>query len=183
MANPDLIATQDDVRAILHDFASKFERERKLGPRQIVTVLMTMIRMECGYRRGLGLVHEHHGKVFGWGNGAPPSAGAFCRARRNLTPAEMRAVYGHALAQPTAVAARQRWRWKGLVVYAADGVRFLLPASDAVIAEWGRPRIADGKEAYQPQLLQVTLWDVGAVQPLVVLVTLSVTYPSALWRA
>lgn len=161
-----LTSTQDDVRAILHGFAPEFERQRKFGPRQIVAVLMTMIRVECGYRRGLGLVHEHHGEVFGWGSGAPPTAGAFCRARRKLSPEDMRRVYRDALAGPTAVAARKRWRWKGKVVYAADGVRFLLPASAAVITEWGRPLLADGKEAYQPQLLQVTLWDVGAVQPL-----------------
>ena len=161
-----LQATQGDVRAIIHSFAALFERRRTFGPQQIVVTLMTMIRNECGYRRGLGLVHEHHGEVFGWGGGAPPDAGAFCRARQNLTPAEMQAAYRAALATPTAVAARNRWRWKGKVVYAADGVRLLLPASDAVIAEWGRPHIANGLEAYQPQLLQVTLWDVGAVQPL-----------------
>jgi hypothetical protein len=47
---------------------------------------------------------------------------------------------------------------------AADGVRYLLPASDAVIDEWHRPLVTNG-EAYQPQLLQVALWDVGAIQP------------------
>jgi len=157
-------ATLDDVRAIFHGLATGFQRERKLGPRQIVVTLLTMIQAQCGYRRGLGLVHEHLGDVFAWGS-APPDAGGFSRARQNLTPAELHAVYAEALNSSTATAARRRWRWKGLRVVAADGVRFLLPASDAIIAEWRRPKIADG-EAYQPQLLQVTLWDVGAVQPL-----------------
>jgi hypothetical protein len=40
----------------------------------------------------------------------------------------------------------------------------LLPATKQIIDEYGRPKLAEG-EAYQPQLLQVTLWDVGAVQP------------------
>ena len=156
-------AIPDDVRAILHSLAKGFERERLLGPRQIVATLLIMIDEQCGYRRGLGLAHERHGDAFGWKH--PPSAGAFCRARQNLTPAELSVVYRQALESPMASAARRRWRWKGLRICAADGVRYLLPASDAIIAEWGRPKIAGG-EAYQPQLLQVTLWDVGAIQPL-----------------
>lgn len=42
----------------------------------------------------------------------------------------------------------------------------LLPATPPVIKTWERPSLAAGKEAYQPQLLQLSLWDVGAVQPL-----------------
>jgi len=166
-------ATQDDVRAILHFLPTGFDRERLLGPRQVVTVLMTMIREQCGYERGLALVNEHHGDVLGWnrkrrGRRArrrPPSGSAFCRARQNLLPAELLAMYGSALDSPQAMAARARWLWKGHRLLAADGVRFLLPATPPIIDEWGRPRVASG-EAYQPQLLQVSIWDVGAIQPL-----------------
>ncbi len=165
-------AVQDDVRDILHILPTAFDRERLLGPRQIVAVLMTMIREQCGYARGLELVHEHHGDALGWnrtrrGRRAPrrpPSASAFCRARQNLVPAELLEMYRVALDSPVATAARARWMWKGHRLMAADGVRFLLPATPSIIAEWDRPKIAGG-EAYQPQLLQVALWDVGAVQP------------------
>ncbi len=58
-----------------------------------------------------------------------------------------------------------RWSRKGHRLLAADGVRFLLPATQPIIDEWGRPKVAGG-EAYQPQLLQVAIWDVGAVQPM-----------------
>ena len=51
-------ATQDNVRDILHLLPIDFARPRLLGPRQVVTVLMTMIREQCGYERGLALVHE-----------------------------------------------------------------------------------------------------------------------------
>lgn len=166
-------AVHDDVRDILHFLPTGFERERLLGPRQIVAVLMTMIREQCGYERGLDLAHEHHGDALGWkskrrGRRArrrPPSASAFCRARQNLVPAELLAMYRMALDSPVATAARARWLWKGHRLVAADGVRFLLPATPSIIAEWGRPKIAGG-ESYQPQLLQVAVWDVGAVQPL-----------------
>lgn len=47
---------------------------------------------------------------------------------------------------------------------AADGSRFLLPAHAELIEEYQRPLVAD-REAYQPQMLQMTLWDVGACQP------------------
>jgi hypothetical protein len=30
-----------------------------------VVTVMTIIREECGYRRGLGLVHDQHGEIFG----------------------------------------------------------------------------------------------------------------------
>lgn len=164
---------QDAVRDILHFLATGFDRERLLGPRQVVTVLMTMIQEQCGYERGLALVNEHHGDVLGWNDRRrgrrarrkPPSASAFCRARQNLLPAELLAMYRAALDSPLAMAARVRWLWKGLRVLAADGVRYLLPATQPIIDEWGRPKVAGG-EAYQPQLLQVTVWDVGAVQPL-----------------
>jgi Transposase DDE domain len=166
-------ATQDDVRDILHFLPTSFDRERLLGPRQIVTVLMTMIREQCGYERGIALVNEHHGDALGWnrkrrGHRArckPPSAGAFCRARQNLLPAELLAMYQAAVESPMARAARARWLWKGHRLLAADGVRFLLPATQPIIDEWCRPKVTGG-EAYQPQLLQVAIWDVGAVQPL-----------------
>ena len=66
---------------------------------------------------------------------------------------------------PLAVAARERWRWKGHRLLAADGVRYLLPATPPIIDTWGRPKVTGG-EAYQPQLLQVAVWDVGAIQPI-----------------
>ena len=165
-------AIQDDVRDILHFFPTGFDRERLLGPRQIVAVLMTMIREQCGYERGIDLVHEHHGEAVGWdrkrrgrrSRRRPPSASALCRARQNLMPAEMLAMFSAAQQLPMAVAARERWMWKGHRLLAADGVRFLLPATQPIIDEWDRPKVAGG-EAYQPQLLQVAIWDVGAVQP------------------
>jgi hypothetical protein len=165
--------TQDTVRDILHFLPLGFDRERLLGPRQVVAVLMTMIREQCGYERGLALAYEHSGDALGWKNKRrgrrarrrPPSASAFCRARQNLLPAELLAMYRSALDSPLAQAARARWLWKGHRLLAADGVRFLLPATQPIIDEWGRPKVAGG-EAYQPQLLQVAIWDVGAVQPL-----------------
>ena len=74
-------------------------------------------------------------------------------------------MYRSALDSPLAVAARARWRWKGHQLLAADGARFLLPATQPIIDEWGRPKIIGG-EAYQSQLLQVSIWDVGAAQPI-----------------
>ena len=53
----------------------------------------------------------------------------------------------------------------GFRLVAADGSRFLLPAHADLIDEYLRPRV-NGGEAYQPQLLQMTLWDVSACQPL-----------------
>jgi hypothetical protein len=165
--------TQDAVRDILHYLATGFDRERLLGPRQIVAVLMTMIREQVSYERGLALVNEHHGDALGWnrtrrgrrGRRRPPSASALCRARQNLVPAELLAMYQTALDSPLAQAAQSRWWWKGHRLLAADGVRFLLPATQPIIDEWGKPKVAGG-EAYQPQLLQVAIWDVGAVQPI-----------------
>jgi len=77
-----------------------------------------------------------------------------------------------ALESPSAVAARNRWRWRGFRLVAADGSRFLLPAHDPLIEAYLRPLVARGSwlvaggEAYQPQLLQMTLRNVGACQPL-----------------
>ena len=166
-------ATQDNVRDILHLLPIDFGRSRLLGPRQVVTVLMTMIREQCGYERGLALVHERYGDAFSWnrkrrGRRAlrlPPSASALCRARQNLVPAELEAMIRAAQEMPLAVAARERWRWKGHRLLAADGVRYLLPATQPIINAWGRPQVTGG-EAYQPQLLQVAVWDVGAIQPI-----------------
>ena len=157
-------ATLDDVRAILFSFSLRFERERLLGPRQVMTTLLCMIRDQCGYRRALATVSALMGKEFKWGK-RPPSAGSFSKARRQLLPAEMLATYQRALNSPSAVQARNRWRWRGFRLVAADGVRFLLPAKDELIAAYQRPLVSGG-EAYQPQMLQVTLWDVGACQPL-----------------
>ncbi len=56
----------DAVRDIFHFLPTSFDRERLLGPRQVVTVLMTMSREQCGYERGLALVNEHHGVALGW---------------------------------------------------------------------------------------------------------------------
>jgi hypothetical protein len=165
-------AIHQDARNFFHLLATGFDRDRLLGPRQLVAVLMTMIREHCGYERGIDLVYEHHGDAFGWegksrGRRArrrAPSASAMCRARQNLLPAELLAMFRAAVELPLAQAAQVRWLWKGHRLLAADGVRFLLPATPAIISEWGRPKVAGG-EAYQPQLLQVALWDVGAVQP------------------
>lgn len=173
MGNSHERALHHDVRELLHALPTTFARERLLGPRQVVAVLMTMIREQCGYERGLELTHERYGDALGWkskrrGQRArrhPPSASGLCRARQNLVPAELLEMFRGALESPVATAARARWRWKGHRLVAADGVRFLLPASPSIIAEWSRPTIAGG-EAYQPHLLQVALWDVGAVQPL-----------------
>jgi hypothetical protein len=164
MASSQPRATLDDVRAILSSFASLFERERLLGPRQVVITLLFMIRNHCGYKRGLDTVSALLGAAFGWKK-LPPKAGSFAKARRKLLPAEMLAMYRLALESSSAVAARNRWRWRGFRLVAADGTRFLLPAHDQLVGEYLRPRVAGG-EAYQPQLLQMTLWDVGACQPL-----------------
>ena len=166
-------AIRDAVQALFHYFTTGFDRDRVLGPRSVVAVLMTMVHEQCGYERGLELVHERYGDAVGWqtkrrgrrAKRSPPSASAFCRARQNLLPAEMLAAYCEAVNSPLAMSARARWLWKGHRLLAADGVRYLLPASQAIIDEWGRPKIAGG-EAYQPQLLQVALWDVGSVQPI-----------------
>jgi Transposase DDE domain len=155
--------TLDDVRAILISFAGHFERERLLGPRQIVVTLLFMIKDRCGYKRALDTVSALMGAEFGWKT-LPPKAGSFSKARHKLTPAEMLAMYRLALASPSAVAARNRWRWRGFRLMAADGSRFLLPAHQPLIDAYLRPLVTGG-EAYQPQLLQMTLWDVGACQP------------------
>lgn len=164
MASPQPRATLDDVRAILLSFSLHFQRKRKLGPRQILVTLMFMIHGECGYRRGLAKVSEMMGVEFGWKKG-PPRAGSFTKARYKLAPAEMLAMYQQALQSSSAIAARNRWLWRGYRLVAADGSRFLLPATEELIAAFQRPRVTDG-EAYQPQMLQVTLWDVGACQPI-----------------
>jgi hypothetical protein len=156
-------ATVDDVRAILTSFAGLFERARLLGPRQVVVTLLFMIREDCGYKRALDTVSALMGAEFGWKK-LPPKAGSFAKARRKLTPSEMLAMYQLALESPSAVAARNRWRWRGFRLMAADGARFLLPAHATLIEEYQRPLVAGG-EAYQPQMLQMTLWDVGACQP------------------
>jgi hypothetical protein len=122
-----------------------------------------MIRDNCGYKRALDTVSALMGAEFGWKK-LPPKAGSFAKARRKLTPAEMLAMYQLALESPSAVAARNRWRWRGFRLMAADGSRFLLPAHAALIEEYQRPLVKGG-EAYQPQMLQMTLWDVGACQP------------------
>lgn len=157
-------ATVDDIRAILVSFSLQFDRQRLLGPRQILMVLMFMIRDECGYRRGLTTISGLMGEEFGWKK-FPPSAGSFSKARSKFKPADMMEMYRLALQSPTAVAARNRWRWRGYRLVAADGVRFLLPAKETLIGKFLRPLVAGG-EAYQPQMLSVTLWDVGAYQPL-----------------
>jgi len=157
-------ATLDDVRAILTSFAGRFERERLLGPRQVVMTLLFMIHDDCGYKRALDSVSALMGKEFGWKT-LPPKAGSFSKARHKLLPAEMLAMYRLALDLPSAVAARHRWKWRGFRVVAADGSRFLLPAHESLIEQYLRPLVTGG-EAYQPQLLQMTLWDVGACQPL-----------------
>lgn len=164
MASPQLRATLDDVQAILFSFALHFDRKRLLGPRQILMTLMFMIHGECGYRRGLAKVSEMMGVEFGWKK-VPPRAGSFTKARYKLAPAEMLAMYQLALHSSSAIAARNRWLWRGYRLVAADGSRFLLPAAEELIAAFQRPRVTGG-EAYQPQMLQVTLWDVGACQPI-----------------
>lgn len=164
MASSQPRATLDDVRATLTSFASYFERGRLLGPRQVVVTLLIMIRNQCGYKRGLDTVSALMGAEFGWGD-VPPKACSFAKARRKMLPAEMLAMYHLALESPSAVAARNRWRWRGFRLVAADGSRFLLPAHDPLVQAYLRPLVAGG-EAYQPQLLQMTLWDVGACQPL-----------------
>jgi IS4 transposase len=164
MASLSSRATLDDVRSILTSFSGLFERDRLLGPRQVVVTLLVMIRDGCGYRRGLATVSAMMGAEFGWKE-LPPSAGSFSKARHKLLPAEMLAMYRLALESKCAVAARDRWRWRGFRLVAADGSRFLLPAHDRLIDAYSRPRVKGG-EAYQPQLLQMTLWDVGACQPL-----------------
>lgn len=163
MASLQPRATLDDVRAILTSFAGHFERERLLGPRQVVVTLLFMIKDRCGYKRALDTVSSLMGAEFGWKT-LPPKAGSFSRARHKLTPAEMLAMYRLALASPSAVAARNRWSWRGFRLMAADGSRFLLPAHQPLIDAYLRPLVTGG-EAYQPQLLQMTLWDVGACQP------------------
>ena len=50
-------------------------------------------------------------------------------------PAEMLLLYRTLLESPTALSARQRWLWKGHRTLAADGVRFLLPATQPIIDE------------------------------------------------
>lgn len=163
MASLQPRATLDDVRTILTSFAGHFERERLLGPRQIVVTLLFMSKDRFGYKRALDTVSSLMGAEFGWKT-LPPKAGSFSRARHKLTPAEMLAMYRLALASPSAIAARNRWRWRGFRLMAADGSRFLLPAHQPLIDAYLRPLVTGG-EAYQPQLLQMTLWDVGACQP------------------
>lgn len=157
-------ATVDDIRAILFSFSMQFDRQRLLGPRQILMVLMFMIRDDCGYRRGLITISGLMGEEFGWKK-FPPSAGSFSKARAKFKPADMMEMYRLAMRSPTAVSARNRWRWRGYRLVAADGVRFLLPAKEEIINTFKRPLVTGG-EAYQPQMLSVTLWDVGACQPL-----------------
>ena len=161
------------VGMLFFTLSVQFVRKRCFGPLQVALVNMTMIHEQCGYRRSLALVHARHGEAVGWtsaGRGgvkaAAPDAAAFCRARHKLAPEALKGLHGQMLASPLATAAQERWRWKGFRLVAGDGAWFLLPASPEVVSAWGRPKLAEGKEAYQPQLLQVSLWDVGAVQPL-----------------
>ena len=56
----------------------------------------------------------------------------------------MLAKYRLALASPNAVAARNRWRWRGFRLMATDGLRFqrfLLPAQQPLIDAYLRPLV------------------------------------------
>ena len=73
---------RDAVQDIFHVLPTCYKRERLLGPRQVVTVLMIMIREQCGYERGLALAHEGHGDVLKIEQQAAWSSGTAQGAKR-----------------------------------------------------------------------------------------------------
>jgi hypothetical protein len=57
-------AVRDAVQGLFHYLATGFDRNRVQGPRSVVAVLMTMIREQCGYERGIELVQSQNSDRF-----------------------------------------------------------------------------------------------------------------------
>jgi hypothetical protein len=145
------------VRLILHHLPTQYLRERMLGPRQSLWLLLSIIQSgmnRIGVRPAKLVMLRDLTGACRWQGDAVPSAGAMCKALRKLTPVMLESVIRVGLAEINATAA-PFWLVHQRRVVAIDGVR-INARRGSILARWlGLPTQADGKKAHQPQALVV----------------------------
>jgi hypothetical protein len=144
------------VRKILNHLPTRFLRERMLGPRQSLWLLLTIIQSgvnRIGVRPAKIVMLRDLTGAFGWQD-AVPSTAAMCKALRKLTPVMLESVIRFGLAEISATAA-PFWLVHQRRLVAIDGVR-INARRGSILARWlGLPKQADGRKAHQPQALVV----------------------------
>lgn len=151
------------LRVLLESLPDRFERRRKLGPRQLLVLLLLSLANDNrpGFRQLLQRFDEHFADPL-WDTVA--TSGALSRARAKLEPALLLDCLATVLDAATAAQAKSRAWDPRFRFIAVDGTKVSLPQTDTLTATFHRPRHRKQASHY-PQMLLVTLWDQVAKMP------------------
>ncbi len=90
--------------------------------------------------------------------GPPPVKSAFSKARKKIKPAFFKKILKHS-AEQFENNYKDEYLWKGLRIVAVDGSKYILPASEELVASFGRHNCGE-VDAHYPQSLVSLLFNV-----------------------
>ena len=142
-----------------------FSRVRRLSLEITLALMLNMVRPgeRVGYQKVIdrffsetGLAFSHHKVV------KPPDKAAFHRARQKVPVEVCQILFAEAVAYAQSLARQhEKLTWNGFRVYAIDGTKKNLPASEELSDFFEAPR-----HAHFPQMITGVLFDVLAKLPL-----------------
>lgn len=151
------------LRLLLELLPDRFARRRKLGPRQLLVLLLLSLVNDNrpGFRALLQQFDEHFADPM-WDSVA--TSGALARAREKLAPEALRECLRTVVDGATAAQAKSR-AWDARFRFiAADATRVSVPRTKSLAERFHLPRNA-GVPSHYPQMMLITLWDQVAKLP------------------
>jgi hypothetical protein len=142
-----------------------FSRVRRLSLEITLALLLNMVRPgeRVGYQKVIDRFFSETGLAFSHDQVIkPPDKAAFHRARQKIPVKVCQLLFAEAVTYAHSLAGQQdKLTWNGFRVYAIDGTKKTLPASDELSDFFEAP-----SHAYFPQMITGVLFDVLAKLPL-----------------
>lgn len=142
-----------------------FSRVRRLSLEITLALMLNMVRPgeRVGYQKVIDRFFSETGLAFSHDNVVkPPDKAAFNRARQKIPVKVCQIMFAEASTYAQALACQQeKLTWNGFRVYAIDGTKKNLPASDELSDFFEAP-----SQAHFPQMITGVLFDVLAKLPL-----------------
>jgi hypothetical protein len=142
-----------------------FSRVRRLSLELTLALLLNLVRPgeRVGYQKVIDRFFSETGLAFSPGRSVkPPDKAAFQRARQKIPVKVCQLLFTEAVDYAQSLAAQHdKLTWNGFRVYAIDGTKKTLPASNELSDFFETPH-----NAYFPQMITGVLFDVLAKLPL-----------------
>jgi hypothetical protein len=142
-----------------------FTRERRLSLEVTLALVLNLVRPgeRVGYQKVIDRFFSETGLAFSHDPGVkPPDKAAFQRARQKIPAKVFQILFAAAVAYAQSLAEQHdQLTWNGFRVYAIDGTKKTLPASDELSDMFEAPQ-----NAHFPQMAIGVLFDVLAKLPL-----------------